>query len=373
MKFEEIIGQGHLINHLKACYENDRMPHAQLYIGKNGHGVLPMALAVADLILNSESSRQNYSSVLEHPDFHIAVPVNNIGGHPKKPTTSDFLKSWKNLAVIQPYMDLKAWYSSIGIEKKKGLMSVFEADRIANELSLKSHSGIAKIMIIWCADKLNPAASNKLLKLIEEPPEKTFIILTTDNEELILDTIKSRCQKLYFPALSQENIREALVKKLNISSSEADFLAQQADGDFCRAFDLAKNSEEEYDFEEWFISWVRLAFQAKTNKQVVQKLLEWSQNISECSRDKQIRFLHYCLHFFRQALLKNYSVDNLVYLKTKSNFSLDKFSPFIHGKNIEPIYETIQKAIFHIDRNVNSKMVISDTSIKLSRFIHIKP
>jgi DNA polymerase-3 subunit delta' len=371
MLFDKIVGQEHLKKHIKASYQNDRMPHAQLYIGETGYGTLPMALACADLILNSNPDKQIYSSVLQHPDFHIAVPVNKVGGKPAKPTTTDFIKPWFELAKINPYMDLKSWYSAIGIEKKKGLMTVNEAERITNELSLKPHSGVAKVMVIWCADTLNTTAANKLLKIIEEPPEKTFLILTTDKEELILDTIKSRCQALYFPRLSQEQIREELVSRLGLDSSKADFIAQQADGNYTQAYNLSQNNEEELDFESWFINWVRLAFQAKKNKQIVQKLIEWSHGVSEHSRDKQIRFLKFCLHFFRQALLKNYQADDLVYLKTEAEFSLEKFAPFVHGKNIEGIYKTIQEAIYHIDRNVNSKMVMTDVSFKLSRLIHI--
>jgi DNA polymerase-3 subunit delta' len=199
------------------------------------------------------------------------------------------------------------------------------------------------------------------------------LILTTDKEELILDTIKSRCQSLHFNRLSQDLIRAALIEKYRVESSKAGFIAQQADGNFTQALNLIHDNEEMIEFEDWFISWVRLAFQAKKNKQVVQKLIDWSHNISDHSRDKQIRFLQFCLQFFRQALLKNYRVEELVFLKTKTAFSLEKFAPFVHGKNIESIQETIQEAIYHIDRNVNSKMVISDISLKLSRFIHLKP
>lgn len=372
MTFDNIIGQDHLKKHLQACYANKRMPHAQLYVGETGYGTLPMALACANLILNSDNSRQIYSSVLQHPDFHVAVPVSSHKGKPTKPTTSDFIKPWLNLAEKNPYMDLKTWYAEIGVEKKKGLMTVNEADRISEELALKPHSAVSKVMVVWCADKLHTAAANKLLKLIEEPPENTFLILTTDKEEALLDTIKSRCQKLNFPRLSPESIREALISRLALDTSQADFIAQQADGDFTQAYNLAQNNKEELEFEQWFIDWVRLAFQVKKNKQVIIKLMDWGQSISENTRDKQIRFLKYCLHFFRQALLQNYQADDLVYLKTQAKFSLNKFAPFIHGNNIELIYNTIQEAIFHIDRNVNAKTVITDTSIKLSRFIHIK-
>jgi DNA polymerase-3 subunit delta' len=371
MNFENVIGQEHIKKHMKVCYKNNRMPHAQLFVGENGYGTLAMALATADLILNSNPDKQIYSSVIQHPDFHIAVPVNSPKSGSKS-TTSDFIQPWQELAKENPYIDLQTWYSKIGIEKKKGIMSVHEAERISEELALKPHSGVAKVMIVWCADKLNTQAANKLLKIIEEPPSKTFLILTTDKEESILDTIKSRCQSLYFNRLSQDLIRKALIERYNIEGSKAGFIAQQADGDFCHAINLISNNEEILEFEDWFVSWVRLAFQAKKNKQVVQNLISWSHNIADHSRDKQIRFLQFCLQFFRQALLKNYKIDDLVFLKTQQDFSLEKFAPFVHGKNIDPIQKTIHEAIFHIDRNVNSKMVISDISFKLSRYIHMK-
>ncbi len=371
MNFKNVIGQEHIKKHIQVCYGNNRMPHAQLFVGENGYGTLAMALATADLILNSNPDKQIYSSVLQHPDFHISVPVNsNKSG--SKPTTTDFIKPWQELAKENPYMDLQSWYAKIGIERKKGIMSKYEAERIANELALKPYSGIAKVMVIWCADKLNTTAANKLLKIIEEPPEKTFLILTTDQEELILDTIKSRCQRLYFNRLGQDLIRTELIEKYNIDSSKAGFIAQQADGNFSTALKLIRDNDEIIEFEDWFISWVRLAFQAKKNRQVVQKLISWSHAIAEHSRDKQIRFLLFCLQFFRQALLKNYRVEELVFLQTQSAFSLEKFAPFVHSKNIEAIQQTLQEAIFHIDRNVNSKMVITDISLKLSRFIHVK-
>jgi len=371
MNFNSVIGQEHIKKHLQVCYDNNRMPHAQLFVGENGYGTLAMAISSANLILNSNPEKQIYSSVLQHPDFHIAVPVNSTKSG-SKPTTSDYIKPWQELAQENLYMDLQSWYAKIGIEKKKGIMSVHEAERIAEKLALKPHSGVAKVMVIWCADKLNTTAANRLLKIIEEPPSKTFLILTTDKEELILDTIKSRCQSLYFNRLSQDSIKKALIDRYQVEHSKAGLVAQQADGDFSRAVNLIDNNEEMLEFEGWFISWVRLAFQAKKNKQVVQNLIEWSHTIADNSRDKQIRFLQFCLQFFRQALLRNYQVDNLVFLKTQTSFSLDKFAPFVHGKNIEPIQKTIQEAIFHIDRNVNSKMVISDISLKLSRFIHMK-
>lgn len=370
MNFEQVIGQHHLIKHIQTSYANNRMPHAQLYVGENGYGTLALALACANLILNSSEASQQYSSVLQHPDFHFAVPVNS--SKIKHPTTEHFAKEWIEAVTNNPYLDLNGWYAHIGIEKKKGNISVHEADRISGKLALKAHSGIGKVMLIWCAEKLNTQASNKLLKIIEEPPKNTFIILTTSQEELILDTIRSRCQVLHFPRLSQDVIAERLAQQKDISMSQASFLAQQAEGDYTRAFNLASKNSEEREFEEWFVDWVRLAFQAKSKISIVRKLVEWGHAVGDNPRDKQVRFLKYCLHFFRQALLKNYKVDQLVNLHPNSSFSLEKFSPFIHGGNIQGIYDAVQEAIYQVERNVNAKLIFTDVSFKLTRFIHKK-
>ncbi len=372
MNFDNVIGQDHIKRHIKACYTNNRMPHAQLFVGENGYGTLAMAIACANLILNSSEQSKQYSSVMQHPDFHVTVPINTTKTSPKNPTTDDFLKPWFELINENPYADLETWYNKIGIQNKKGAINKEESERIYRKLSLKSHSGIGKVMVIWGAEKMNTTASNKLLKLIEEPPQNTFIILTTDQEELVIDTIKSRCQVLHFPRLSQNLIAQTLSNKLSISSSQANFFAQQSEGNLSKALNLAHNNDEELEFENLFVAWVRLAFQAKTKKQIVQNLVEWGNAVSSFNREKQIRFLKYCLHFFRQALLNNYKTQQLVYLQTMTSFSLDKFSPFIHGNNIQDIYDTIQDAIYQINRNINSKLIFTDISFKLTRFIHRK-
>ena len=371
MNFEDVIGQHHLVKHIKTSYANNRMPHAQLYVGENGYGTLALALATANLILNSSPESQQYSSVLQHPDFHFAVPVNS--SKIKQPTTEHFAKEWVNAVNDNPYLDLNSWYVQIGIEKKKGNISVHEADRISGKLALKPHSGIGKVMLIWCAEKLNTQASNKLLKIIEEPPKNTFVILTTSQEELILDTIRSRCQVLHFPRLGQDLIADKLSERQDISKSQAVFFAQQAEGDYTKAFNMATQNSEESEFEEWFVNWVRLAFQVKSNTSVVKKLVDWGNTVGDNPRDKQVRFLKYCLHFFRQALLKNYNINQLVYLNPTSSFSLEKFSPFIHGNNIQDIYDSLHEAIYQINRNVSAKLIFTDISFKLTRFIHKKP
>jgi DNA polymerase-3 subunit delta' len=227
-------------------------------------------------------------------------------------------------------------------------------------------------MIIWMAEKMNIAAANKLLKLIEEPPEKTVFLLITENEEQIIGTIRSRCQALHFPKLSEEDIASALQVNHQVSENEANKIAHQSEGNYNKALQLLQNDSSDLVFEEWFVAWIRTAFKAKGNAAVIQQLISWSETIAKTGRETQKQFLEYCLQFFRQALLLNYKSDQLVFMESKSGFDLSKFAPFVHSGNILDIEKEIGEAMYHIERNGNAKIILLDLSMKLTRFLHKK-
>jgi len=229
-------------------------------------------------------------------------------------------------------------------------------------------------MIIWMAEKMNVSAANKLLKLIEEPPEKTIFILIAEDEEQIINTILSRCQVLHFPPLAEEDIKNSLMKQYDLSESDAIKIAHQANGNYNKACDLVYQDTEDLQFEEWFVFWVRSAFKAKGNKAVIHDLISWSETIAKTGRETQKQFLQFCLDYFRQAMLLNYNASELVFVEPKTKgFKLEKFAPFVHGNNIVEISNELQEAIYHIERNTNSKIVLTDLSIKLTRLLHKKP
>ena len=380
MHFEDIIGLPHIKNHLTTSANRGRIPHAQLFVGNYGSGTLPMAIAYAQYIICSNNDGENNADTscnlkfkqLAHPDLHFAVPVAVPQSTSlKKPVTNHFMEELREFIKTSPYGSLFDWYRAIDVEKKQGRIGVDEAKDVVQKLVLKSYEGGYKCMIIWGADKMNMEASNKLLKLIEEPPNKTVFILITDDEESILQTIQSRCQVLHFPPLGEHDISQHLVSKYNVDAKTAQNIAHQADGDFSKALHILNKNEDDLQFEEWFISWVRTAFRAKGNKKAIVPLLDWSDAIAKTGRETQKRFLEYCLNFFRQAMLLNYKAPELVYLQTQSeNFDLKKFAPFVHENNILLINEAIQDAMYHIERNANSKIVLGDLSIKLTRFLH---
>jgi len=376
MLFNQIIGQEHIKNHLKKSAENGRIPHAQLFVGKEGSGTLPMAVAYAQYLLCNFSSDADACNLkcnkLQHPDLHFAFPVTTNDVVKKHPVSNLFLEDWRDFVENQPYGSLFNWLQHIGVENKQGLINVDEAEDVVKKLKLKSFEGGFKVMIIWMAEKMNIAAANKLLKLIEEPPEKTVFILITENEEQIINTIKSRCQALHFPVLAEQDITNALIVNHQVEDKKAANIAHQAEGNFNKALHLLHNDSSDLVFEEWFIAWIRTAFKAKGNATVVQQLISWSDTIAKTGRETQKRFLEYCLQFFRQALLMNYKSDQLVFMETKTNFQLSKFAPFVHSGNILEIEKEISEAIYHIERNGNAKIILLDLSMKLTRFLHKK-
>ena len=376
MLFNQIIGQEHIKKHLQVSAENGRIPHAQLFVGKEGSGTLPMAIAYAQFLLCNFSNDKDVCNIkcnkLQHPDLHFAFPVTANENVKKHPVSSLFLEDWREFIATQPYGSLFNWLQHIGVENKQGIIGVDEAEEIVKKLKLKSYEGGFKVMIIWMAEKMNIAAANKLLKLIEEPPEKTVFILITENEEQIINTIKSRCQALHFPVLSEEDVANALIVNHQIEDNIAAKLAHEAAGNYNKALHLFHNDSSDVIFEEWFIAWIRTAFKAKGNAAVVQQLIEWSDTIAKTGRETQKRFLKYCLQFFRQALLLNYKSEKLVFMDTKTGFDLNKFAPFVHAGNILDIEKELTDAMYHIERNGNAKIILLDLSMKLTRFLHKK-
>ncbi len=382
MQFSKILGQTHIKNHLTKSVDEGRIAHAQLFVGPEGSGTLPMAIAYAQYILCNNTSGENLGGNescnlkfknFSHPDLHFAFPVTTSDRVKSKPVSNFYLEEWRQLLEEQPYGNLFDWYKLLGVDNKQGQIGVDEAYEIVKSLSLKPYEGGYKVMIIWMAEKINTAAANKLLKLIEEPPEKTIFILIAEDEEQIINTIRSRCQILHFPPLAEDVISDALVENYHIEKSVASRIAHQANGNYNKACDLIYQDSEDIQFEKWFVFWVRSAFKAKGNKKAIHDLISWSEEMAKTGRETQKKFLAFCLNYFRQALLLNYSANDLVYLEPRSeNFQLEKFAPFVHDANIMDISNEIQDAIYHIERNGSSKIILTDLSIKLTRLLHKK-
>lgn len=382
MLFSAILGQDHIKSHLTTSASAGRIPHAQLFIGPEGSGTLPMAIAYAQYILCANPGAENTGGNeacnlkfqnLSHPDLHFVFPVATNSDVKSHPVSANFLKQWREFVAETPYGSLFDWFKKIDIANKQGQIGVDEATEIVKSLSLKAYEGGYKVMIIWMADKMNTATANKLLKLLEEPPEKTVFLLIAESEDDILQTILSRCQVLHFGGLGERVINDALVSRNGMDAKAAHKIAHQAQGNYNKALHLLHKDDDGHPFEEWFVLWVRAAFRAKGNAAAIQDLIAWSESIAGIGREAQKQFLNFCIDMFRQALLLNYNAKELVYVEpTVENFKLEKFAPFVNGNNINAIFSELSDALYHIERNGNAKIILTDLSIKLTRLIHKK-
>ena len=382
MQFSEILGQEYIKSHLTKSATLGRIPHAQLFVGPEGCGTLALAIAYAQYILcgniGNENTEGNESCNLKfqsisHPDLHFIYPTVTTEDVKTKPKSIDFIADWRQFVAENPYGGLFDWYQMLGVQNKQGEIRVDDAKEILKTLALKSYEGGYKVMIIWMADKINTEASNKLLKLLEEPTDKTLFILISENEEDIIQTIRSRCQVLHFNALPEKVIADALVSRENIEPRTATKLAHQSQGNYNKALQLLEDGGEEMIFEKHFVDWVRAAFRAKGNAAAIQDLINWSEQIAGLGRETQKKFLHYCIDMFRQALLLNYQTTSLVYMEPRiEKFKLENFAPFVNGSNINDIFKELSDAMYHIERNGNAKIILTDLSIKLTRLIHKK-
>jgi len=379
VEYAQIIGLNHLKNHLQTSAAHGRVAHAQLFSGPTGSGLLPLALAYAKTLLCSgmEPGSALYQraahqvDTLVHPDLHFMYPVNTTDDVKKSPAVLDFLPQWRSFVQTKPYGSLMAWYGHIGLAAKQGSISVSDTEQMAKTLALKSYEGGYKVMIIWMADKMNKESSNKILKLLEEPPNKTVFLLLTEEEDKILKTIYSRCQILSLPLLSQNDLAKALVQNHDLEQNQAQSIAKTAHGDYYKAQELIQDQGEEPLFEQLFLQWARGAFKAKGNKKAIQELLSWSDHMAALGRETQKSFLTYCGGLIRQAFLTHYKVTPLVYYKEHNeDFHLSKLAPFIHQNNISSLQNALEEAQQHIERNGNAKIIFTDLAVQLTRLLH---
>lgn len=373
MLWDKIAGQEEVKQKLKDSVAEGRISHAQLFAGKEGSGALQLAIAYAGEILSQEKGETALAKVnsLQHPDLHFSYPVASTDSVKDKPVSAQFLREWREFIMENPYGNIFDWLQFLGIEKKQGNISVHEAQEIVKTLSLNSYEGGHKIMIIWLPELMNNAAANKLLKIIEEPPQKTVFLLVTEHEDLLLPTITSRCQLVKINRLTDSEISDYLIQNKEVSENEAVRIAYSANGNLREA--LSNLDSGNAEFEAYFIQWVRNAFMAAKNPNVLKHLVEWANELSGWSREQQKHFLGYCSEVFRQALMQNYNAPDLVFMRlNKDGFNWGKFAPYIHGANIEDISNEINESSYHIERNANSKIVLLDLSIKLTRYLHKK-
>ena len=378
MFINQILGQESLKEKLISSLKSSQIPHSQCFIDNSGRGGLALAIAVALEILWSEkdlaphtNKGKEASFFLEHPDLHLVFPVATSASVSSKPKCSDYIKQFRSFVSQTPYGGSNDWMLSIGSENKQGNISVDEIDLLFKALNLKSFSGGAKVCVLWGVDKLNIQSANKLLKLIEEPPNKTFFIFVAANELDLLPTIKSRCQLSSLKPLRTNIIKDELVHK-GCEENLAAFYAANAEGSLGRALESFQNIEQQKEYETLFVQCLRGAFKASGNKSVVIDLMSWANTIGALGRTLQKEFLLYSLHFIRQALLVSYQANSLVHFQSLTGFKIEKFAPFVHSGNAQELIELLEETCYAVDRNANGKILFSDFAMRMTRILNKK-
>lgn len=363
MLFRDIIGNSSVTQKLRQTFTSGKLGHAYMFTGKEGYGTLPVALALSRYIMCTNRSEEDACGECKscrkfdkwaHPDIHFVFPVINING---KDTVSDaFILEWYKFLNTNCYGRYEDWIKTIASDNKQGGIFKDESAMIAKKLSMKSFESDYKIMIIWMAEKMNETVSNKILKLLEEPPPKTFFFLIVSRPEQILQTVISRTQIIRIPPIEKKEIVRHLKQERNIEESKAEDIAIFSEGDYDRVIDIIdRNDDLEQNAKkvQTFLSHCQ-----KEQIAEIEKFIDNNVN----GKIAQIEFLQYILYEYRKKMITN---TTEIKFDTSQNNSDSSF-PIIQARNV---YKLINEAIIHIERNVNSKIVFMDLSIKIRKIL----
>ena len=380
MYFKDVLGQEKLKMLLMQSVREGTVPHAQLFFGPIGSANLALALAFAQYV--ACANKQQYDACgtcpscvkhlkFVHPDLHFVFPVATTSNVKTKPVSKNFLSEWRSLLDQNPYFSLFDWLKHIGVGNKQGIISVEESSNILKDLSLKPYESETRIMLIWMPEKMNIQAANKLLKIIEEPPQKTLFLLVTESTENMLTTVLSRTQLLKVPRHSDEEVLNYLMNR-GVEQVRARMISNLVDGNINDALKLVEYVEDSEQNALNFVQWVRLCFSALQVKDI-NKLVQWSEMMAKLGRESQKTFLLFASNVMRDALMKNYGVEKMMKMNVSGhNFTMEKFAPFIHADNCMEIISELNLAQLHIERNANPKILFLDTSFKIARLLHKK-
>lgn len=372
MFFQDVIGQEVIKKRMIQTVIEGRVSHAQLLSGSVGYGTLPLAIAYAQYVscLNKKEndscgecpSCKKYGKLI-HPDLHFVFPVVKTPKF-KEPVSDNFIEEWRKLILEKTYFSLDEWFNYIGVENAQGLIYSHESDEIIRKLNLKSFESEYKVMIIWMPEKMHISCSNKLLKMIEEPPVKTLFLLVTENEEDIIGTIRSRCQLTKVPCIGPKAMASVFEKMTEASEKDINNLVHLGRGDYLKATELIQSSEaNQYNLER-FKELMRFAYGRK-----FMDLFGWINEVSTIGRERQKIFLNYSMKLVRENFVNNIKNPALVYMDEEEQSFSSRFSPFINERNIIPISEEFEKAYRHIEMNGNARIVFTDFSLRIVKLI----
>ena len=358
--------------------QENRVPHALMFCGLQGCGKLAMALAFASYLLGERESapeelteeQKRTQAMLrkwEHPDLHFTFPTiktSDMGGD-HNPVSLDFIKEWKEMLLSQgPYVLISDWMQRMGKSdadfNKQAIITVEETDNISRELSMMSSQGGYKISLIWLPERMNIQAANKILKLLEEPPRQTLFLLVSENPELLLETIRSRTQRLDFKKIDNDSLEQALIERRALAQEMAHRIARIANGNWNAALEELDSGNENRQHLDMFIMLMRLAYMRN-----IHDLKKWSDVVATFGREKQKRMLDYFMHMLRESFMYNFRNPELSYMTQEEENFARNFARFINEANIIDISNLFEESKRFIAQNANPKIVFFDLALKI--------
>ena len=368
MYFKDIIGQESSLRMLRSAVAEGRIPHAQLICGSEGTGKLAIAIAYARYLCcthrNGEDACGECPSCkkfdkLAHPDLHFTYPIYKKDSN-KAPLSDDFVDKWRQAVAENPYMSLNQWMDHIGTENQQGLIYASQSEEIIRKLTLKSSERSYKVMIIWMAEKMNIECSNKLLKMIEEPPTQTIFLLVAENPDLLLPTIQSRVQRLTLRPIEEDIVARALSERYGLADADARQIAHASAGSWLHAVETIHLGNRSKEHIELFMTLMR-----KSYARDLKGMRQWADTVAGMGREPQKNFLIYCQRMIRESFICNFHRPEINYMNADETTFTSRFAPFVNEKNIFGIMEELSEAQRHIEQNVNAKMVFFDLALKM--------
>ena len=349
-----MIGQQQAQQRLMQLANEQRLPHALMLCGPQGSGKLALAVAFAMELLKSKTA--------EHPDLHFTYPTIKLPSMSSdhKPVSVDFAREWYELIRHGLYFSMDDWMQAMGGENQQAIITAGESDELVHKLSLKSSQGGYKISVIWLPERMNIECANKLLKLIEEPPQQTVFLMVCQEPDKLLETIRSRVQRIDVKKIDDESVKLALMERRGLSEETALRVARRANGNWLKALEEIETGSEKEQFLDMFKMLMRLAYARKIND-----LKRWSENMAGMGREKQKRFLEYFMQLIRENFMYNFRQEELCYMTQDEEEFATKFARYINEANVIPISEMANRALRDIGQNANAKIVFFDFALQM--------